>query len=145
MASRMSVRMTVSSQFSPLNRASTAPPARANSAAHQAASRRERRPKASRIRIRPRIDETKWLTSIKGPGATASQIAKRVGSDGVAPEARSRMPALAASMADSVGATARKAGLSCGADIKTPDRRIPAGHVIVLFYSAPAPGWSPIA
>ena len=33
------------------------------------------------------IDETKWLISIRADGAKASRIAKRVGSDGVAPDA----------------------------------------------------------
>src|SRR3990167_4285175 len=127
MARKQTSSMAVSSQFRPLKIASTAANASTIKAAHQAAPRRERRPKASSSSTKPRIDEKKWLISISRSGAKARRSRKRVGSDGVAPEARSMTPADAVRIAAKVGAVARAAGLKTVDDIQIPERRIPDG------------------
>jgi hypothetical protein len=119
----------VSSQFRPLNIASIAPAARVNSAAHQAASSRARRPNASSSRTSPRMDETKWLISISRPGAKASSSSEagRLGrrrARGQQHDPGRRGQDRRQGRRDRQGR-----GPENGADIQIPDRRIPAGSV----------------
>ncbi len=127
MARKHTDSMAVSSQFRPLKIANTAEAASTASAAHQAAPSRARRPNASSSRTRPRMEEKKWLISISRSGAKASSSRKRVGSEGVAPEASSMTPADAVRIAARVGAIARAAGLKTVEDIQIPEGRIPRG------------------
>ena len=58
-------RNAVSSQLKPFSRARLAAASRTPTVAAHAASSRARRPNASMTRARPRIEEMKWLASIR--------------------------------------------------------------------------------
>ncbi len=111
-------RITVSSQSTPLKKASTAARRLKIRLAAQAASSRRFRPKAVSTRARPSTLERKWLSSTSTRGAQVISQAKRSGEDGVAPETSSMAPQARVRTAETVGATCSTAGLN------SPRRRI---------------------
>ncbi len=109
---RIASRTSDSSQLKPLNRAKAAAAGSTAALAAQAASSRRDRPNASNTSTRPRIEDTKWLISIRITGACSASHMNRIGSDGVAPDASNIAPAAAVSRANRLGAAARIAGCS---------------------------------
>jgi hypothetical protein len=107
---QMIASAAVCSQLKPLSSASTAATASTTTLASQAPPSRRRSPKASKTRTRPRMLETKWLSSTNHSGMTRTSQVKRSGSEGVAPETSSMIPAPTAKAAATSGPTSRAAG-----------------------------------